>query len=83
MLANLAVHALDVHLSDMCRKLGWTYTRYADDLTFSRIDEVRRSSAMQLVKLVELALKTFGLTVRHSKTSIAPPPGRGRSCWVR
>jgi RNA-directed DNA polymerase len=76
MLANLAVHALDVHLSDMCRKLGWTYTRYADDLAFSRIDEVQRSSAMQLVKLVELALKTFGLTVRHSKTSIAPPRAR-------
>jgi RNA-directed DNA polymerase len=76
MLANLAVHALDVHLSDMCKQLGWTYTRYADDLTFSRIDDVRRSSAMQLVNLVEFALKTFGLTLRHSKTSIAPPRAR-------
>jgi RNA-directed DNA polymerase len=76
MLANLAMHALDVHLSEMCRQLGWTYTRYADDLAFSRIDDVRRSSAIHLVKLVEDALNTFGLTVRHSKTSIAPPRAR-------
>ena len=76
MLANLAVHALDVHLSEMCSKLGWTYTRYADDLSFSRTDDVRRSSAMHLIKLVEQALKTFGLAVRHPKTSIAPPRAR-------
>jgi RNA-directed DNA polymerase len=76
MLANLAVHALDVHLSAICKELGWTYTRYADDLAFSRIDDVRRSSAMHLVKLVEQALSAFGLAVRHPKTRIAPPPAR-------
>jgi len=76
MLANLAVYALDVHLSEMCKGLGWTYTRYADDLAFSRIDDVRRSSAMHLVKLIEQALSSFGLAVRHSKTSIAPPRAR-------
>jgi RNA-directed DNA polymerase len=75
-LANLAVHALDVQLSEMARKMGWTYTRYADDLTFSRVDDVRRSSAMQLVKLVEDALGTFGLAVSHPKTTIAPPRAR-------
>ena len=76
MLANLAVYGLDVHLSEMCGKLGWTYTRYADDLAFSRIDDVGRSSAMHLVKLVRQALSTFGLAVSHSKTSIAPPRAR-------
>jgi RNA-directed DNA polymerase len=39
MLANLVVSALDAHLSEMARKMGWTYTRYADDLTFSRVDD--------------------------------------------
>jgi RNA-directed DNA polymerase len=76
MLANLAMYALDVHLSEMCKQLGWIYTRYADDLAFSRVDDVQRSSAIQLVKLVQGALNTFGLTVRHSKTSIAPPRAR-------
>jgi RNA-directed DNA polymerase len=76
MLANLAVQALDVHLTEMAGQLGWTYTRYADDLAFSRIDDVRRSSAMRLIKLVEQALKTFGLVVHDPKTSIAPPRAR-------
>jgi RNA-directed DNA polymerase len=76
MLANLAVQALDVHLAELASQLGWTYTRYADDLTFSRIDDVRRSCAMRLIKLVEQALRAFGLAVRHTKTSIAPPRAR-------
>ena len=76
MLANLAVHALDMHLSKICKDLGWTYTRYADDLAFSRIKNVRRSSAMHLVKLVEEALSAFGLAVRRPKTRIAPPRAR-------
>jgi RNA-directed DNA polymerase len=34
-LANVAAHRLDVRLSGYARKNGITYTRYADDLTFS------------------------------------------------
>jgi len=76
MLANLAVQALDVHLAVLAHQLGWVYTRYADDLTFSRIDDIRRSSAMNLITLVEHALAVFGLAPRHPKTSIASPRAR-------
>ncbi|MFT3789169.1 MAG: reverse transcriptase family protein [Tepidisphaeraceae bacterium] len=34
-LSNLIARRLDSRLSGITRKLGWTYTRYADDLTFS------------------------------------------------
>lgn len=34
-LANLVAHAMDVHLVRLAAKNGCTYTRYADDLTFS------------------------------------------------
>jgi retron-type reverse transcriptase len=34
-LANQVARKLDQRLSGIARKLGWTYTRYADDLTFS------------------------------------------------
>ncbi|MEZ5303483.1 MAG: reverse transcriptase domain-containing protein [Verrucomicrobiales bacterium] len=34
-LANLCARRLDARLSGACAKLGWTYTRYADDLSFS------------------------------------------------
>jgi len=34
-LANLVARALDLRLAGLARSHGWTYTRYADDLTFS------------------------------------------------
>jgi retron-type reverse transcriptase len=34
-ISNLIVHVLDVHLSRAATQHGFTYTRYADDLTFS------------------------------------------------
>jgi len=34
-LSNLAAWGLDRRLGGVAAKLGWTYTRYADDLTFS------------------------------------------------
>ena len=34
-LSNLAARRLDRRLGGLAAKLGWTYTRYADDLTFS------------------------------------------------
>ncbi|HEX7896381.1 MAG TPA: reverse transcriptase family protein [Planctomycetota bacterium] len=34
-LSNLAARSLDRRYAGLAAKLGWTYTRYADDLTFS------------------------------------------------
>jgi RNA-directed DNA polymerase len=34
-ISNLVSRKLDRRLSGVTRKMGWTYTRYADDLTFS------------------------------------------------
>jgi len=34
-LSNLAARTLDARYAGLAAKLGWTYTRYADDLTFS------------------------------------------------
>lgn len=76
MLANLAVADLDDHLSVMAKQHGWTYTRYADDLAFSRIDDINRGSAVTLVKLVERALRDSGFVPHGAKTSIAPPGAR-------
>ncbi|MCB0576008.1 MAG: RNA-directed DNA polymerase [Saprospiraceae bacterium] len=37
-LSNLVFSATDADLTDLARRRGWTYTRYADDLSFSSYD---------------------------------------------
>ncbi|MEX1096426.1 MAG: reverse transcriptase family protein [Planctomycetales bacterium] len=44
-LANLSAYALDVRLSGLARSFGATYTRYADDLTFSGDEKFLRGLA--------------------------------------
>lgn len=76
MLANLVMRSLDRRIQHLASQSGWTYTRYADDLAFSRRDVSTRSAAMELAKKVENELNQFGLTNNRQKTSIIPPGGR-------
>ncbi|MEX0716555.1 MAG: reverse transcriptase family protein [Planctomycetaceae bacterium] len=47
-LANLSAYSLDVRLSGLARKFGASYTRYADDLTFSGDERFLKSLAVFL-----------------------------------
>jgi RNA-directed DNA polymerase len=76
MLANRAVEALDCRLERLASDTGWTYTRYADDLAFSRSTETTRREAMRLVKKTEVALCMSGLKVHRQKTNVISPGGR-------
>lgn len=76
MLANRAVEALDHRLERIAMSAGWTYTRYADDLAFSRTSDTSRGEAMKMVKLAEISLQSLGLAVHRQKTSITSPGGR-------
>jgi RNA-directed DNA polymerase len=76
MLANLVVYSLDERLSKIAIDRGWTYTRYADDLAFSRRDDSSRRESMSLAKQVERELVAFGLISNRQKTAITPPGGR-------
>jgi RNA-directed DNA polymerase len=68
-LANLAAHALDRRLSGLARELGATYSRYADDLTFSADHHLRTPHA----KIAEIA-RAEGFRVNAGKTRVM---GRG------
>lgn len=35
-ITNILCHGLDMRFAGMAKQMGWTYTRYADDLTFSK-----------------------------------------------
>lgn len=41
-ISNLICRSMDRRLTGLCHKLGWTYTRYADDLSFSASGEPSR-----------------------------------------
>jgi RNA-directed DNA polymerase len=75
-LANLAVLDLDRKLNRMAMTVGWTYTRYADDLAFSTTGASSRDEARRLVALIKEFLRSSGLEPTSAKTVIAPPGAR-------
>lgn len=66
-LANLAALRLDARLSGLARSLNATYTRYADDLTFSGDPHITA-----LLPIVPLILKSEGFTPHPTKTRVQP-----------
>jgi hypothetical protein len=68
-LANLACHGLDTRLAGAASSIGATYTRYADDLTFSGDAELARRSHRFEVLVAAIALEE-GFAVNHHKTRV-------------
>lgn len=77
MLANLAMPSVDTELTNIARRYGLIYTRYADDLTFStRSSTFNRATAIEVISHVYRTLGRFGLEPNLSKTQIVPPRAR-------
>jgi hypothetical protein len=70
-LANLCAFRLDCRLAGLAAKLGATYTRYADDLTFSGGDDLRRA-ADRVRRLVMTIAAEEGFQVNARKTRVLP-----------
>ena len=66
-LANLCALALDRRLNGLARSLGATYTRYADDLTFSGDDRI----AEILLRAVPQIITAEGFATNQTKTRLA------------
>lgn len=64
-LANLCAFGLDVRLAGLARSLGATYTRYADDLTFSG-----SRGLADLSVLVDVIAREEGFALNHRKTEV-------------
>lgn len=69
MLANLAAWGLDRRMSALCAKLGWKYTRYADDLTFSAPPEQAKLVGFVLSRFRKIAVAE-GFSVNEAKTRV-------------
>lgn len=84
-ITNALCLRLDKRLAALARRLGFTYTRYADDLTFSwrkaSQPKARRAQGAPVAVLcarVEEILKAEGFTVHPAKTRVARKGNRQR-----
>jgi hypothetical protein len=80
-LANLATRRLDVRLAGLAASLQLTYTRYADDLTFSG-DGLAPRGTTALVRTIEAIARDEGFAVNPYKSSVATQGGRQRVCGI-
>ncbi len=74
-LSNLLARRLDARLAGLAAKLEFTYTRYADDLTFSGPGTAAPKIAYLLARVRHLVADEH-LVVNESKTRVQRPGGR-------
>lgn len=68
-LTNILCRRLDNRLQGLANKLGFTYTRYADDMTFSGKKEGIKN-VNTLLKAVNQIVTDEGLTIHPDKTKV-------------
>lgn len=67
-LANLITWQLDKRIQGFVGKRGITYTRYADDLTFSGLHP---ANVIRILPVVKIIIEDEGFRINESKTRIA------------
>ena len=80
-LANLAAFGLDRRLTGLAASLQLTYTRYADDLTFSGSARLVRGSD-QIRATVAMIAREEGFAVNHRKSALITRAGRQHVCGI-
>jgi RNA-directed DNA polymerase len=68
-LSNLVARRLDSRLKGIAKKLGWTYTRYADDLSFSSDAEASKQVGYLLARVRHIA-QDEGFAMNPAKTRV-------------
>jgi retron-type reverse transcriptase len=69
-LSNLASRRLDSRLTGIASKLGWTYTRYADDITLSAPADAAKDRIGYLLARLRHIAGDEGFVVNEKKTRI-------------
>ncbi|MBW4622914.1 MAG: reverse transcriptase family protein [Cyanosarcina radialis HA8281-LM2] len=68
-ISNIICYDLDRRLSQVAQELGFCYTRYADDLTFSGSRDVK-SKISKLISETRTLIESEGFTINPNKTQI-------------
>jgi len=71
MLSNLASRRLDSRLNGIAAKLGWQYTRYADDLSFSSSADGAAEKIGYVLARIRHISQDEGFAVNEAKTRVA------------
>jgi RNA-directed DNA polymerase len=66
MISNLVSRKLDRRLAGASAKLGWTYSRYADDLTFSASGETKANMSLMMSR-VRAIVREEGFAINEAK----------------
>lgn len=69
-ITNLIAWGMDQQLQLLTEEMGYSYTRYADDLTFSTADESSSRGVGVLLQSVRSIVKLHGFDVNEEKTRI-------------
>ncbi len=69
-LTNIICYHLDRRLAGLAASLGFTYTRYADDLTFSARGEAARGNVQAILASARRIITDEGLVVHPDKTRV-------------
>jgi hypothetical protein len=72
-LTNVLCRRMDARLYGSALKLGFDYTRYADDLTFSAKDEAAAKTVGKLLWRVKQIIASEGFTVHPEKQEVMRP----------
>lgn len=72
-MSNLVMKQMDIWIANIAEKYNFTYTRYADDLSFSTHLNSTRSQCEQLIYDVKNALLGIGFHLNNLKTHISDP----------
>jgi RNA-directed DNA polymerase len=68
-ISNLVSKRLDSRLAGIATKMGWTYTRYADDISLSADGEAAQKVGYMLARVRHIA-EDEGFSVNHAKTRV-------------
>jgi len=70
MITNIICHRMDKRIYGLCQKLGVTYTRYADDMSFSYIGKLENFAIGSFLNSIQKIIVSEGFHINKQKTNI-------------
>ncbi|MFG6383128.1 MAG: RNA-directed DNA polymerase [Lachnospiraceae bacterium] len=70
MITNIICRNMDKRMNGLCQKLGITYTRYADDMSFSYMGDIEHLAIGSFLNSINKIIEAEGFHMKKEKTHI-------------